>query len=87
MKTFNNASLVGALALAASITAANAGPVAQPAGSEKCFGVAKAAKNDCAAGVRSCAGHATKDGDKSAYVYLPAGACAKLVGSSLTAAK
>jgi uncharacterized membrane protein len=87
MKTFNNVSLVGALALAATITAANAGPVAQPAGSEKCYGVAKAGKNDCAAGIHSCAGQGTRDHDKSSFVYLPAGACAKLAGSSLTAMK
>jgi uncharacterized membrane protein len=86
MKT-STSSLVGALALAATITAANAGPVAQPAGSEKCYGVAKAGKNDCAAGAHSCAGQSNKNLDKAAYVYLPAGACAKLAGGSVTAAK
>lgn len=91
MKTFNNtltaSSLVGALALAATITAAQAGPVAQPAGSEKCYGVAKAGKNDCAAGAHSCAGQSNKNLDKTAYVYLPAGACAKLSGGSTMASK
>ena len=85
--TVTASSLVGALALAASITAANAGPVAQPAGSEKCYGVSKAGKNDCAAGVHSCAGQGTKNFDKTAFVYLPAGACAKLAGGILTASK
>lgn len=89
MKTVNTttSSLVGALALAATITTANAAPVAQPAGSEKCYGVAKAGKNDCAAGVHSCAGQGTKNFDKTAFVYLPAGACTKLAGGSLTASK
>jgi len=86
-RTVTASSLVGALALAASITAANAGPVAQPAGSEKCYGVSKAGKNDCAAGVHSCAGQGTKNFDKTAFVYLPAGACAKLAGGTLTASK
>ena len=80
-------SLVGALALAATVTAAHASPVAQPAGSEKCYGVAKAGKNDCAAGVHSCAGQGTKSFDKTAFVYLPAGACTKLAGGSVTASK
>ena len=77
------ATLLGALALSA--VAANAQPVAQPAGSEKCYGVAKAAKNDCAAGAHSCAGQATKDMDKTSFVYLPKGACAKIAGGSMKA--
>ncbi len=85
--TVTASSLVGALALAATITAAHAGPVAQPKGSEKCYGVAKAGKNDCAAGIHSCAGQGTRNFDKSAYVYLPAGACAKLAGGSTVASK
>ena len=79
------ATVLGALALSTIAAAANAGPVAQPAGSEKCYGIAKAAKNDCAAGAHSCAGQATRDMDKSSFVYLPKGACAKIVGGSLKA--
>ena len=77
------ATVLGALALSA--MAANAQPVAQPNGSEKCYGVAKAAKNDCAAGAHSCAGQATRDMDKTSFVYLPTGACAKIAGGSLKA--
>ena len=76
-------SLLGALALAA--TAAHAGPPAQPANSEKCYGVAKAGHNDCAAGAHSCAGQATKSMDKTSFVYLPAGAGSKLAGGSTAA--
>jgi uncharacterized membrane protein len=82
------ASVLGALAAAAALsTTAHAGPVAQPSGSEKCYGVAKAGKNDCAAGVHSCAGQGTKSGDRSSFVYLPTGACEKLAGGSTTAGK
>ena len=77
--------ILGALALSAIAAAANAAPVPQPAGSEKCYGIAKAAKNDCAAGAHSCAGQATKDMDKTSFVYLPKGACAKIAGGSLKA--
>ena len=49
---------------------------------EKCYGVAKAGKNDCASGSLSCAGHATKDFDKEAFVKVPAGLCEKLAGGS-----
>ncbi len=78
-------SLLGLLALAA--TQAQAGPVAQPAGSEKCYGVAKAGHNDCAAGAHSCAATATRNADKASFVYLPKGACSKLAGGALTAGK
>ena len=78
--------ILGALALSTVAAAvANAQPVAQPAGSEKCYGIAKASKNDCAAGAHSCAGQATKDMDKTSFVYLPKGACAKIAGGSLKA--
>ena len=69
------ATLLGVFALSAiASAAANAQPVAQPAGSEKCYGIAKASKNDCAAGAHSCAGQATRDMDKTSFVYLPKGA-------------
>jgi uncharacterized membrane protein len=76
--------LLGTLALAA---AANAAPVAQPMGSEKCYGVSAAGKNDCAAGIHSCAGQSTKNFDKTSFVFLPKGACSKLSGGSMMAAK
>jgi uncharacterized membrane protein len=79
-------SLLGALAVAAvAVASAQAAPAVQPAGSEKCYGIAKAAKNDCAGGSHSCAGQATKDMDKSTYVYLPAGVCDKIAGGSTKA--
>jgi uncharacterized membrane protein len=74
-------SVLGLLALAT--VQAQAGPVAQPQGSEKCYGVAKAGRNDCAAGVHSCAATSNKSFDKASFVYLPKGACSKLAGGSL----
>jgi uncharacterized membrane protein len=76
-------SVLGALALAAA--PAHAGPMTQPPASEKCYGVNRAGHNDCAAGVHSCAGQSTRNMDKSSFVFLPAGACSKLAGGSLTA--
>jgi uncharacterized membrane protein len=57
------------------------------AAGEKCYGVAAAGKNDCAAGAHSCAGQSTKNADKASFVELPKGACAKLAGGSLVASK
>jgi hypothetical protein len=50
---------------------------------EKCFGVAKAGKNDCQTAASSCAGTSKRDGQADAWVYLPAGSCGKIVGGSL----
>lgn len=51
---------------------------------EKCYGIAKAGKNDCASkdGANSCAGHSTVDGDKGTFLLLPAGVCDKIVGGA-----
>jgi len=51
---------------------------------EKCFGVAKAGKNDCATATTACAGTSTVDGAKDAWIYVPKGLCSKLNGGSLT---
>ena len=52
---------------------------------EKCYGINAAAKNDCAAGVHSCAGQATMARDTKSFVLLPAGACGKIQGGNLKA--
>ena len=52
---------------------------------EKCYGINAVAKNDCAEGVHSCAGQATKARDTKSFVMLPAGDCAKIAGGSLKA--
>jgi uncharacterized membrane protein len=57
------------------------------AATEKCYGVAKAGKNDCGTGAHSCAGQAKADGDKKEWLKVPKGTCEKLVGGSLAAMK
>ncbi len=52
---------------------------------EKCYGVAKAAKNDCAGAAHSCSGLAKKDGDTREWINVPKGTCERLVNGSLTA--
>jgi uncharacterized membrane protein len=54
---------------------------------EKCYGVAKAGKNDCAGAAHSCSGQSKKDGAATEWVKLPKGTCERLVGGSLTAKK
>ena len=77
--------LLGALSVAAVASAQTKDP--DMTGKEKCYGVAKAGKNDCAAGAHSCAGQAVKDGDKTSFVALPTGLCARLAGGMTMAGK
>ncbi len=51
---------------------------------EKCYGIVKAGKNDCQTKTASCAGSATKDNQKNAFLFLPKGDCEKITGGSLT---
>jgi uncharacterized membrane protein len=84
------------LALATALAAAVAGPAialsanttTQDPGfkAEKCYGIAKAGKNDCAStGNSSCAGTSKLNGDPKAWLYVPAGYCERIVNGSLKA--
>jgi len=70
-----------AAALVASIStgmaqAADTGPAKKA--TEKCYGIAKAGKNDCAAGPgTSCAGTSTTDYQGNAWKLVKAGTCLK----------
>ena len=73
-------------AIAAALAAALALPAsAQAQGMvEKCYGIAKAGKNDCQTAKSSCAGTSKKDGQTDAWIAVPKGACEKIVGGSLS---
>lgn len=60
---------------------------AQDSKTEKCYGVVKAGKNDCQTAASSCAGTSKKDAQADAWIAVPAGTCAKIVGASLSAKK
>ena len=65
------------LAIASSLASALA-TVAVPAAAadqEKCYGVAMAGQNDCAAGKHDCAGHSKVDYDPMSFKLVPAGTC------------
>ena len=83
--TQSNALIASAVAAALALPAtALAGPAPKPSyEAEKCYGVAKAGKNDCQTANSSCAGTSKRDGQADAWVYVPAGACEKVVGGSL----
>ena len=68
------------LAISASLVAglATTPVAAQNAPMEKCYGVAKAGQNDCAAGPgTSCAGTSTRDYQGDAWKLVAKGSCEK----------
>ena len=52
---------------------------------DKCFGIAKAGKNDCSSNksAHSCAGQSTKNNDPMDFVAVPKGTCDKIAGGHL----
>lgn len=52
-------------------------------GSERCYGIAEAGKNDCQTKSSSCAGTSVSDNQPDAYIYVRKGNCERIVGGSL----
>ncbi len=79
------ASALAAAIAAPALLAAQAGPPTTPSfKAEKCYGLAKAGKNDCAStGNNSCAGTSKINADPNAWMYVPAGYCERIVNGSL----
>jgi len=65
------------------MSGAQSGPAPTPKFEhEKCYGIAKAGKNDCQTTGSSCAGTSKANGQKDAWVYVPKGTCDRLVNGS-----
>lgn len=81
------ASALAAAVAAPSLVAAARAEFQEPAfKAEKCYGIAKAGKNDCAStGNSSCAGTSKVNSDPKAWLYVPTGYCDRIVGGSLKA--
>lgn len=86
MNNIKQSSVITGAIAAALLLAAGGAMAAEDAQTEKCYGVAKAGQNDCAAGPgTSCAGSSKIDGQGNAWTLVLAGTCEKLVGGSLEA--
>lgn len=75
---------------AASVGSATAAAAASAsAEKEKCFGIAKAGQNDCAAanGAHSCAGQSKTDNGAAEWKYVAKGTCEKAGGKTSAPAK
>ncbi|QLG87527.1 DUF2282 domain-containing protein [Chitinibacter bivalviorum] len=74
--------LILASAMAAVLAvAAQPASASDAAGKEKCYGIAKAAGNDCAGNGHACAGQAAKDMDGKEWKYVAKGTCVEMKGS------
>jgi len=75
-----HAALAGLVALGfATMVAAE--PATQKAGTEKCYGVAKAGQNDCGTAKHACAAQGAKvDNDPAEWKYVAKGSCEKMGG-------
>ena len=73
-----------ALGVAASVSAQ---PVQPTGDKEKCFGVAKAGKNDCATAKHACATMTKANNDASDFNYVAKGTCEKIGGTTKAPAK
>jgi uncharacterized membrane protein len=70
------AMLASAVTAAISVVSISTSTGALAASKEKCFGVALAGKNDCAAGAgTSCAGTSTVDYQGNSWKYVKKGTC------------
>jgi uncharacterized membrane protein len=50
---------------------------------ERCYGIAKAGKNDCGTSSHACAGRATLDAQPDEWKMVPMGTCEKMLGGKL----
>ena len=74
-KTISGVAVASAFAAALGLAAAPTSALAEDE-QEKCFGVAKAGENDCAAGAgTTCAGTSTIDYQGNAWKLVPKGTC------------
>jgi len=82
LKKLAIAAAVGSLLAAGTASAGDMG-----SSKDKCYGVAKAGQNDCAANGHSCAGQAKKDNDPNEWKHMPADQCEKMGGKTAPPAK
>ncbi|MDB5804070.1 MAG: hypothetical protein JWN73_1392 [Betaproteobacteria bacterium] len=80
-QTLIRSAMLGALALAAVAPAHAADEM------EKCYGVSKAGKNDCAGSTHGCAGQSKMDDSADDWKMVAKGTCEKMGGKMAAPAK
>jgi uncharacterized membrane protein len=78
-RVFTTTMLASAVAAAVSTAAIMTSTAASAASKEKCFGIAKAGGNDCAAGAgTTCAGTSRVDYQGNAWKFVKKGTCVSM---------
>lgn len=77
------ATAITSLAILAAVTASGTVAAAEKMEMEKCYGIAKAGKNDCQTATSACAGTAKKDAQPDAWIMVPKGTCEKIAGAAV----
>lgn len=83
-KVVINAAIAGVVALGVSSGAYAAEDHSKD---EKCAGVIKAGRNDCATSTNACHSHVTTDSNPEAWIWVPKGTCNRIVGAHITSIK
>ena len=81
------AAAVGSLVALGSLALVSQTIAADKPEMEKCYGVVKSGKNDCASNGHACAGQSKMDKNSAEWLSVPKGTCERLVGGSLAAPK
>ncbi|HEX7982918.1 MAG TPA: DUF2282 domain-containing protein [Duganella sp.] len=83
------AMIAAALATVCAAGAGSAFAVDQDTPKDKCYGIAKAGQNDCAAanGSHSCSGQSKTDNSPTDWKYVAKGTCEKAGGKTTPPAK
>lgn len=78
-----NGTVINSLIVLTACSVSSTSVMAASEPTERCYGIAKAGKNDCGTANHNCAGSATKDNQLDAFLFVPQGLCDKIVGGHL----
>ena len=87
MMNMRNLALAAAVGSLISMSVTATAFAGDKADKEKCYGVAKAGQNDCAANGHSCAGQSKVDNSPTEWKFVPAGQCETMGGKTEPAKK
>ncbi len=79
---FKNVTIAAAIGSLLAVGVASADQQAGKDDKVKCYGVAKAGKNDCATASHGCAGVSKQDNDPAEWKFMPRAECEKAGGKA-----
>ena len=86
-KKIVNALVITALTVGVAAVSTQAVAKCKAPTTEKCYGIAKKAKNECGTAKHACAGQAKTNNDPNDWIMVMKGNCGLITGGSLTPPK